>query len=67
MGEFPEKSSWCRDKQVCQGRKSLKRFEQANGPDTALYKNLPLHLLSIVTKSSETESNRIRPHDIVSI
>ena len=32
---FKEKSSWC---QVCQGRKSVKRFERSNGLDTALYK-----------------------------
>ena len=39
---FTEKSSWCRNEQVCQGRKSVKRFERSNGLDTALYKNIPL-------------------------
>ena len=39
---FPEKPSWCRNEQVCQGRKSVKRFERSNGLDTALYKKLPL-------------------------
>ena len=39
---FQEKPSWCRNEQVCQGRKSVKRFEQSNGLDTALYKNIPL-------------------------
>ena len=39
---FQEKPSWCRNEQVWQGRKSVKRFEQSNGPDTALYKNIPL-------------------------
>ena len=38
---FPEKSSWCRNEQVCQGAK-CKRFERPNGLDTALYKNIPL-------------------------
>ena len=36
---FPKKPSWCRNEQVCQGRKSVKRFERSNGLDTALYKN----------------------------
>ena len=39
---FQEKPSWCRNEQVCQGRKSVKRFERSNGLDTALYKNIPL-------------------------
>ena len=39
---FQEKPSWCRNEQVCQGRKSVKRFERSNGPDTALYKNIHL-------------------------
>ena len=34
---FQEKPSWCRNKQVCHGRKSVKRFERSNGLDTALY------------------------------
>ena len=34
---FQEKPSWCRNEQVCQGRKSVKRFERSNGRDTALY------------------------------
>ena len=33
----------CRNEQVCQERKSVKRFEQSNGLDTALYKNYLLH------------------------
>ena len=33
--------SWCRNEQVCQGRKSVKRFERSDGLDTALYKNIP--------------------------
>ena len=46
---FQEKSSWCRNKQVCQGRKTVKSFERSNELDTALYKNylyifLPLSL-----------------------
>ena len=45
---FPEKPSWCRNEQVCQGRKSVKRFEQSNGLDTALYKNIPLPLQTII-------------------
>ena len=39
-----EKPSWCRNEQVCQGRISVKRFEWSNELDTALYKNIPLHL-----------------------
>ena len=42
---FPEKPSWCRNEQVCQGRISVKRFERSNGLDNALYKNKPLPLL----------------------
>ena len=38
---FQEKPSWCRNEQVCQGRKSVKRFERYNGLDNALYKNIP--------------------------
>ena len=41
---FPWKPSWCRNEQVCQRRKSVKRFERYNGLDTALYKNIPLPL-----------------------
>ena len=37
----PEKSSWCRNEQVCQGRKSVKRFERSDGLDTAVYKTYP--------------------------
>ena len=40
---FQEKPSWCRNEQVCQGRKSVKRFERSNGLDTALYKTIPLY------------------------
>ena len=41
---FPEKPSWCRNEQVCQGsstagEESVKRSERSNGLDTALYKN----------------------------
>ena len=39
---FPEKPRWCRNEQVCQGRKSAKRFERSNGLDTALYRIIPL-------------------------
>ena len=39
---FQEKPSWCRNEQVCQGRKGVKRFERYNGLDTALYKNVHL-------------------------
>ena len=35
---FQEKPSWCRNEQVCQGRKSVKHFERSNVLDTALYK-----------------------------
>ena len=33
---FPEKSSWCRDEQVCHVKLSVKRFERSNGRTTAL-------------------------------
>ena len=33
---FQEKPSRCRNEQVCQGRKSVKRFERSNGLITAL-------------------------------
>ena len=39
---FQEKPSWCRNEQVCQGRKGVKRCEWSNGLDTALYNNIPL-------------------------
>ena len=39
---FQEKPSWCRNEQVCQGKKSVNRFERSNGLDTALYKNIHL-------------------------
>ena len=39
---FPEKPSWCRIEQVCQGAKNVKLFERSNGLDTALYKNYQL-------------------------
>ena len=41
LESIPEKSRWCRDDQVCQGRKSVERCERSNGLDTALYKNIP--------------------------
>ena len=41
---FPEKSSWCRNEQVCQ-RLSVKRFERSNGLNTLLYKSISLLLL----------------------
>ena len=44
---FQEKPSWCRNEQVCQGRKSVKGFERSNGPDTAQYKNIPLPFLCV--------------------
>ena len=34
---FPEKQSWCRNEQVCQGRISVKRVEGSSGLDTMLY------------------------------
>ena len=37
---FPEKSSWCRNEQVCQGWD-----DRTNELDTALNKNIPLYLL----------------------
>ena len=40
---FPEKCSWCRNEQVCQGGgSSIKHlvFEQSKGLDIALYKNI---------------------------
>ena len=37
---FPEKSSWCRNQQVCQ---EVKCLEPSSGLDTMLYKNI--HLL----------------------
>ena len=49
---FQEKPSWCRNEQVCQGRKSVKRFERSNGLDIALYKNIPLPLLHILLPRS---------------
>ena len=38
---FPKKPSWCRKKQVCQGRgaKSVNLFGRSNRLDTALYTN----------------------------
>ena len=39
---FQEKPTWCRNEQVCQGRKSVKLFERSNGLDSALYKIIPL-------------------------
>ena len=41
-GCYSEKSSWCRNEQLCQGGGSVKRFERSDGLDTALYKNRPL-------------------------
>ena len=40
---FPEKLSWRRNEQVCQGRKSVKRFERTDELDTALCKNIPFY------------------------
>ena len=34
---FTEMQSWCRNEQVCPGRKSVKLFERSNGLDTARY------------------------------
>ena len=52
---FPEKSSWCRNEQVCQGV-MVKRFERSNGLDTALYKNIPLlsHIRMILINAIST-------------
>ena len=36
---LPEKPSWCRNEQVCQGWQKVQLFELSNGPDIALYKN----------------------------
>ena len=46
---FPEKPSWCRNEQVCQG----KQQERPKGLDTALYKNylLPLPFKSMTAKA----------------
>ena len=44
---FQKKPSWCRNEQVCQGRKSVKRFVRYNGLNTAAYKNVPLSPLSM--------------------
>ena len=54
---LPEKSSWCRNEQVCHGRKSVKRFERSNGFDTSLYKNMHLlyqNILLVAGKSLTT-------------
>ena len=48
---FPEKSDWCRNEQVCQGRKSVKRFDRSNGLDTALYKNKPFSFMMMINYS----------------
>ena len=59
---FQEKPSWCRNKQVWQGRKSVKRFERSNGLDTALYKNIPLfilELLQLLVTANKIMLNRI--------
>ena len=45
---FPEKPIVCRNEQVGQGRKSVKRFEWSNGLHTALYKNIPFFLHACV-------------------
>ena len=39
---LPREAELVRNEQVCQGRKSVKRFERYNGLDTALYKNVHL-------------------------
>ena len=43
-----EKPSWYRNEQVCQGRKSVKRFARSNGQDTALYKNTHFVFYSVL-------------------
>ena len=58
---FQEKSSWCRNEQVWQGRISVKRFERSNGLDTALYKNIPF--LDVARKALVT----LWPLNLVSI
>ena len=45
-----ESVSDSRNEQVCQRRKSVKRFEWSNGLDTALYKNIPFYLYKVNTK-----------------
>ena len=37
---LPGEAELVQNEQVCQGAKSVKRFERANGRDTALYKNI---------------------------
>ena len=45
---FPEKPSWCRNVQVCQGVR-VTSFEGSNGLDTELYKSIPfLHHWKLV-------------------
>ena len=54
---FQKKPSWCRNEQVCQGRKSVKRFVRYNGLNTAVYKNVPLlsllNLQSVFTEAAQ--------------
>ena len=50
---LPEKSSWCRNEQVCQGLKGVKRFEWSNGLDIAPYKNIPLPSFSFARSTIE--------------
>ena len=45
---FPEKPSWCRNEQVCQGGQSIKRFERSNGLETALNKNMHFTFFIVV-------------------
>ena len=47
---FPEKSSWCRNEQVCQGW-HVKHFERSSGLDTALYKNILLQVIYWLSKT----------------
>ena len=48
---FQEKPSWCQNEQVCQGRKSVKRFERSSGLATALYITCLLFLLILIQKT----------------
>ena len=45
---FPEKPSWCRNEQVCQGGGSIKRFQRSKGLDTALHKNYLFFLVYLM-------------------
>ena len=48
---FHEKPSWCRNEQICQRRKSAKRFERSNGLDMHLIKSTFFTLILPLTVS----------------